>query len=489
MVITAWSTIFYAQSTPKPEGTLIRYPTNASAVVIEGMTLIDGVSDTVIENAAMVIENGTIKSIGRRGEMTAPPNAQRINAAGKTIMPAIYALHAHIGRNRADLNPTPSEKEVLAWGPGAVQQSRESIQTGVNAYLYYGVTHNISLGYDQQAMIDFIAEQRAGRVDGAQVYSAGTGYAVKEYRPDDPDLHRPTTPEQARAMVRIEAAKNLGPISFTKMWVDDSRSLPKLTPEVYGAIIDESHKHGKKTVVHTFSLEDGKELMRRGIDAITHTVQQPVDEEYIRLAKQHSVTMIFDILRANESTDYLDDPRLPLLFSRNLVQVVRQRETRQRPPAEADRARAQAQTIIAAARAAGINGQIYVETDLDEINQLSLRQAAKMAAAGVTFAIGSDSGEPQNFSGQSEHREMETLVKGGIPPMQVLKAATANGAKFLGIEKTHGTLTPGKAADFLVLNANPLMDIKNSRNIDAVWVNGKPVDRAALERRSPGSSR
>jgi imidazolonepropionase-like amidohydrolase len=178
-----------------------------------------------------------------------------------------------------------------------------------------------------------------------------------------------------------------------------------------------------------------------------------------------------------------------LLFSRNLVQVVRQRETRQRPPAEADRARAQAQTIIAAARAAGINGQIYVETDLDEINQLSLRQAAKMAAAGVTFAIGSDSGEPQNFSGQSEHREMETLVKGGIPPMQVLKAATANGAKFLGIEKTHGTLTPGKAADFLVLNANPLMDIKNSRNIDAVWVNGKPVDRAALERRSPGSSR
>jgi imidazolonepropionase-like amidohydrolase len=110
-----------------------------------------------------------------------------------------------------------------------------------------------------------------------------------------------------------------------------------------------------------------------------------------------------------------------------------------------------------------------------------------MAAAGVTFAIGSDSGEPNNFSGQSEHMEMETLANGGIPPMQVLKAATANGAKFLGIEKTHGTLVPGKRANFLVLSANPLTDMRNTQKIDDVWVNGKPVDRRTLERR-PGPS-
>jgi imidazolonepropionase-like amidohydrolase len=112
-----------------------------------------------------------------------------------------------------------------------------------------------------------------------------------------------------------------------------------------------------------------------------------------------------------------------------------------------------------------------------------------MVAAGITFAIGSDSGEPQNFSGQSEHREMETLVGGGIPPMQVLKAATANGAKFLGLQQSHGTLTPGKVANFLVLNANPLVDIRNSRNIDALWINGKPVERRALTRQPRGSAR
>jgi len=487
MLVTAGAGSYHAQTTARIEGSLAHYPANANPTVIEGMTLIDGVSDAAIQDAVMVIDNGTVRSVGKRGSVPIPAGAQRINAAGKTIMPGIIALHAHIGRNRADLYPTLIDKQVMAWGPGAVPQSRESIQRAANAYLYYGVTHNISLGYDQQPMIDFMLEQRAGRVGGAEIYSAGTGYAVKEYRPEDPDLHRPTTPEEARAMVRMEAEKNLGPISFTKLWVDDSRALPKLTPDVYGAIIDESHKYRKKAVVHTFSLEDGKELMRRGIDAITHTVQQPVDDEYLRLARQHNVTMIFDILRANTSIDYLDDPRLPLLFPPSVLQAVREHERQERA---ADNSNLEnTRKIIAAAREAGITGQIYATTNLDEINELSLRQAAKMAAAGITFAIGSDSGEPQNVSGQSEHREMETLVKGGIPPMQVLKAATANGAKFLGLERTHGTLTPGKVANFLVLNANPLVNIRNSRNIDAVWVNGRPVDRTALARRSPGSSR
>ena len=480
-VVILWPASFQAQTVPGSEAALVHYPSNARPAVIEGMTLIDGVSDTPLHDAVMVIEHGVIKSVGRRGAVAIPSGSQRIDAAGKTVMPAIIALHAHIGRNHADISPNTVDKDVLAWGPGAVQQTRASIQRAANAYLYYGVTHNISLGYDQQAMIDFMLEQRGGRVAGARIYSAGTGYAVKEYRPDDPELHRPATAEEARAMVRMEAAKHLGTPSFTKLWVDDSRALPKLPPEVYGAIIDESHQHGKKTVAHTFSVDDGKELMRRGIDAITHTVQQPVDEEYLRLARQHEVTMIFDILRANESSDYLEDARLPLLFPASVLQAVRQsesqsaRESQDRAATAANRTATQA--IVAAARAAGMTGQMYVTTDLREINALSLRQAVRMAAAGVMFAIGSDSGEPHNFPGQSEHREMETLVDGGIPPMQVLKAATANGASFLGIDKTHGTLAPGKAANFLVLRDNPLTDIRNSQRIDAVWVNGKPVER------------
>ena len=120
--------------------------------------------------------------------------------------------------------------------------------------------------------------------------------------------------------------------------------------------------------------------------------------------------------------------------------------------------------------------------------EIAANNAAKVAAAGIPIAVGTDSGGPGRFQGLWEHREMELLVKAGLTPIEAIQAATVNGAKFLGVEDRYGTLAPGKVADFIVLNANPLSDITNSRKIDAVWMNGKPVDRAALAERSPASN-
>ncbi len=75
---------------------------------------------------------------------------------------------------------------------------------------------------------------------------------------------------------------------------------------------------------------------------------------------------------------------------------------------------------------------------------------------------------------------MELLVQAGLTPMEAIQAATVNAARFLGVDDRYGTLTPGKVADLIVLHADPLADITNSRKIDAVWMNGKPVDRVAL---------
>jgi imidazolonepropionase-like amidohydrolase len=453
----------HAQTGRRPEGTLLNYPASAAATVIEGMTIIDGVADAPVEDAVMVIENGLIRSVGKRASVAIPSGAQRVNASGKTIMPAIYALHSHIGRNRADNEPTRVDNDAMAWGPPRIQQTRESIQRALNAYLYFGVTHIISLGYDQQAMTDFISDQRAGKLGGAVVYSCGNGFtAPGGWRATgnnaDPELHQPVTVEEAREMVRREAAKPLGPIAFTKMWVTDESNMPAMNPEIFAAIIDESHKHDKKVIAHTYSPDLGKALMRRGVDAITHSVQRSIDDEYITLARQHNTLMIFDIVRANYNNDFLNDTRLPLLYPPSVVQTMRSKEYRDRQTNNPNFARTRS------------------------INEASLKENAKMVAAGVRFAIGSDSAEPQNLSGLWEHREMEILVNGGIPAMKVLKAASAEGARFLGIDKTHGTLTPGKVADFIVLNANPLSDIRNSRNLDAVWVNGRPLDRSKLER-------
>ena len=108
------------------------------------------------------------------------------------------------------------------------------------------------------------------------------------------------------------------------------------------------------------------------------------------------------------------------------------------------------------------------------------RNLAKVAAAGIPIAVGTDSGGPGRFQGLWEHREMELMVKAGLTPMQAIQAATANGAKFLGLENQYGTLEPGKIADLIILGADPLEDIRNTRNIDEVWMNGERVNRDEL---------
>jgi imidazolonepropionase-like amidohydrolase len=111
---------------------------------------------------------------------------------------------------------------------------------------------------------------------------------------------------------------------------------------------------------------------------------------------------------------------------------------------------------------------------------IAQRNVSKVAAAGIPIAIGTDAGAPGNFHGLWDHREMELLVKAGLTPLQALQAATINGARVLGMDQRFGSLQAGKAADFVVLSADPLAGITNTRKIDAVWVGGHPVDCAAL---------
>ena len=165
-------------------------PESQDLVVIEGATVIDGVSSTPIENAVIVIDGDTIQAIGSSGSVEVPAGAQTIDATGKTIIPGIFNLHAHLAR---------------AEGMETNDQfyNRERIQRDANRYLYYGITHMVSLGLDQEPMIGFLADQRAGRTGGARLYSAGYGFAAKDgWIPNNPNLNRPTTPDEARQLVQ-----------------------------------------------------------------------------------------------------------------------------------------------------------------------------------------------------------------------------------------------------------------------------------------------
>ena len=285
--------------------------------------MIDGVSNQPIQDAVLVIEGTTIQSVGPSGSVSVPDGAERINAAGKTIIPGMFAMHTHVAMG-----------EGLERNPRFY--NRERIQRDANAYLYYGVTHVLSLGMDLEPMRGFLADQQAGRTSGARMYSSGIGFAAENgFEPGGfADVNRPSTVSEAQEMVRREIEdKNVDAI---KIWVDDVRgSVPKLDPEIYGAIIETARMQDIPVFAHMRDLEDGKELIRRGVAALVHTAPE-VDEELVQLASDRGVAMMPTLAGAYgarayaEGASFLSDPGLPRLFPGSVLETLGSAEYQER---------------------------------------------------------------------------------------------------------------------------------------------------------------
>jgi imidazolonepropionase-like amidohydrolase len=253
------------------------------------------------------------------------------------------------------------------------------------------------------------------------------------------------TGEEGRAAVRELAARK---VDLVKIWVDDrDGKYMKLTPALYGAVIDEAHTLGLRVTAHLFTLEDAKGLLRAGVDAFAHGVRdRDIDDEFVAMMRERpEVVLVPNLPDRGVATDlsWLGETIPPLELKKL------QEGATDRPPVQ---------------QAFGIQA----------------RNLAKLNAAGVTIALGTD-----GSAVWSHHAEMADMVAAGMTPAQVIVAATRNAADLLRVEDA-GTLQAGKSADFLVLDANPLDDITNTRKISAVYLRGSAVDRASLRARWNG---
>ena len=386
--------------------------TTSDVVVFAGARLIVGDGSTPIENATFVVEGGQFVQVGTTNEMQAPDGATHVDLAGMTVMPAIIDTHTHLSGER------------------------DALIEDLRGRAYYGISAAMSLGRDPG---DLSIQIREEEIPGAARYrTAGVGITAPE--PGRSDIpYWVTTEEEARQAVEEQAARN---VDIVKIWVDDRNGqYDKLSPELYGAIIEEAHLHDLRVTAHIFALEDAKGLLRAGIDAFAHGVRDTdVDEAIIGLFK--------------ERPDFVVVPNLPSRGVPTDLNWLRgaltsdQLETLQ--AAATDNPAAQAAFAIQA------------------------RNLARLNAEGVTIALGSDGNTPW-----APHVEMEDMVAAGMTPAQVIVAATRNSADLLRLTDA-GTVEPGKRADFLVLEANPLDDITNTRRIAAVYLRGAEVDRAAM---------
>ena len=383
-------------------------PTSTQPITAyEGARLIVG-DGRVIENATLVVDGTKITQVGGAADVRVPAGATRASLAGKTVMPMIIDTHVHLS------------------------ETREALIRDLRMRAYYGVSAALSMGTDGYGLLDMRGEAIPG---AARFRSAGRGITMPEPGRTTVPYWVTTAVEGRKAVEEIEAHK----VDIVKIWVDArDGKYKKLTPEIYGAIIDEAHKRGLRVTAHIFELEDAKGLIRAGVDVFAHGIRdKDIDDELVAMFKQRPNLVL---------TPNLPDRGVKVDLGW-LQASLPADEFEKLEAANTDRPKAQASYGIQA------------------------RNLAKLNAAGVRITLGTDGNRPWG-----PHEEMLDMVIAGMTPMQVIVAATRNSAELLRLADT-GTLEAGKSADFIVLDANPLDDITNTRRISTVILRGAAVDR------------
>ena len=394
--------------------------TGGEATVFEGARLIVGDGSAAIDDAVFVVEGDRITQAGQRADVEIPESATRVDLSGKTVMPALVNTHVHLASTRAE----------------RIDQLQHMA--------YYGAGLAVSLGLDDG---DVAFEMRDEVIaDGARSRTAGRGItAPEEGRTEVPIWI--TSETEARTAVQELSANQ---VDLIKIWVDTRNDqFVKLTPALYGAVIDEAHSEGLRDTAHIFNLEDAKGLLRAGIDAFAHGIRdRDIDDELVALwSERPNVVLVPNLPNPGVAGD--------LSWLSGTV-----------PAADLQRMQEAQRDRPAAQESFGIQA----------------RNLARLSQAGITVAFGTDGSTPW-----AVHQEMEDMVRSGMTPAQVIVAATRNSAELMQMTDI-GTVEVGKGADFIVLDANPLDDITNTRRISEVYLRGTAVDREALGARFTGGT-
>jgi imidazolonepropionase-like amidohydrolase len=407
---------------PEPDG---------SKAFVE-IRLYDGTGGAPVENAVIVVRDGRIEAAGPADSVPIPEGAERIDLAGKFVVPGMVNAHAHV-----------SDVQGLEGGhydePNLLRQLR--------LYSRYGVTTVVSLGGDGPEAIR-LRDAEDATLDRTRIFVAG-------------NVVTGTTVEEAQA--QVDANEAMG-VDFIKIRVDDNLGTSeKMKPEIYQAVIARAHEKGLKVASHLFYLEDAKGLLKAGTDLVAHSVRdQELDDEVIGLMKDRNVCYCPTLTREVSAFVYEDVP-----------------EFFQDPFFMKDADPAVMTELMEPERM-----QKMKESEAAQAYKKALQQAnanlKKAADAGVTIAFGTDTGPAARFQGYFEHMELSMMADAGLTPDQILRAATSDAARCLGLDEV-GTIEKGKWADFIVLNEDPLTDIRRMRSIDSVWISGNRVPQVASE--------
>jgi imidazolonepropionase-like amidohydrolase len=392
-------------------------------------TIIDGTGAPPTPGAVLLVRDGQIERVGPAEAVDLPEGAERIDLGGKFVIPGLIDTHVHVG-------------DTL--GLEAGHYSAENILRQLGLYARYGITTVNSLGDDREEAIEIRDRQSTAALDRARIFVGGTVVTGE-------------TAEEALAVVDENA--DMG-VDWIKFRVDDNLgTAAKMPPAVYQPVIERAHELGLPAAAHVYYLDDAKLLLESGIDFIAHSIRDAqVGEEIVTLFAERDACYCPTLTRELSTFVYEQIPEFfedPFFLAEVDEEIIDQLSDPARRQSVRDSSAAQQYEAALPVAAANLKA---------------------LSDAGVRIAFGADSGPPARFQGYFEHLELEMMAEAGLTPEQILRSATVDAAACLGLDDV-GTLEVGKWADFIVLGADPLADIRNSRTIDAVYIAGNLVPR------------
>jgi imidazolonepropionase-like amidohydrolase len=405
----------------------LAHPALAQSTAFVGGRIIDG-SGKVIDGGTVVIAGGKITAVGP-ASTPVPAGATRIDVTGKTLLPGLVNAHGHV----ADTVGLRTDSQAGS--------TRENLLRQLRTYAMYGVTTVFSLGGDPPP--SFVLRDEPA-TDRARIFVAGPVIAD-------------TTADAARGTAGKVA--DMKP-DVLKIRVDDNLGSGRKMPEAaWRATLEVADARKLPLAVHIYYLADAKATLMAGADLMAHSVRDvPVDDEFINEMKKRNVCYSPTFTR--ELSTYIYDATPPWVDDPFFLKGAE--------PGVAEQLKDPKRQEQIKNSNAWKAGQQYKAS-----LEVAKRNLKTLVDRGVRIAFGTDTGPPGRFQGFFEHLELEMMVDAGLTPMQALVSATGDAARCYGKAGQFGTLAAGAAADLVILNQNPLENIRNTRSIDAIWIAGK----------------
>ncbi|MGH9442938.1 MAG: amidohydrolase family protein [Thermoanaerobaculia bacterium] len=409
-----------------------------SPLLVTGATLIDGTGAPPVADSWVLIQDGRFSEIStvqrRRGMMTLARNVKVVDGSGKWILPGFVDAHVHLD-SRSD------GKRMIRWGVTAARWMSEDVERSRKG-----------------ALASRKSLQSPDLFPASPIFTAPGGWWSAEG--PDRNLNRfPSSAAEAREAVRT--ARRLGSSEIKIMdddmgWCRDPLPrLPQIRPEVFAALIREARQLGLRVAVHAPRLTDARDAVRAGATVLAHGIlDEPLDADTARAMTTAGIFYVPTL----DIYDFLADPRG---FMDRALADARIRESLSKATLKLYRSDAYFATYRERYPNSG-----FVSTHL----KTAYDNVARARAAGVQIALGTDMWA---FPGAGVHLELEDLVAAGFAPLEAIRAATLASARSLGIEGERGSIQDGKRADFVLLENDPLRDVRNSRSIERVYKGGR----------------